>query len=263
MVDAEKRVARLERSVLAESQLEGPEAALGDLLVDIEAGRSFKTPGRPADPAEWGVIKVSAMTWGEFRGHENKAVPPGQPIDVRYEIKPGDLLLSRANTSEYVGAPVLVRDCRQRLLLSDKSMRLVPKPGVDIRWLRYSLASLHLRRQMSIAATGTSDSMRNISQSKVRALRLRVPGLDRQAAIADRIDASLTASERLRSATAVATRRSAALRRSILAAAFTGKLVPQDPDDEPASVLLARIRAEREAEPPVRRARRGVRGSVA
>jgi len=43
--------------------------------------------------------------------------------------------------------------------------------------------------------------------------------------------------------------RSAALRRSVLKAAFEGKLVPQDPSDEPASVLLDRIRAEREAAP--------------
>ena len=47
---------------------------LGDLLETIEAGKSFKTPGRPAEGVEWGVIKVSAMTWGKFDASENKAV---------------------------------------------------------------------------------------------------------------------------------------------------------------------------------------------
>jgi type I restriction enzyme S subunit len=57
----------------------------------------------------------------------------------------------------------------------------------------------------------------------------------------------------MRAAIEAAQKRSAALRRSILELAFTGKLVPQDRDDEPASVLLERIRAEREAAEPSRR----------
>ena len=52
--------------------------------------------------------------------------------------------------------------------------------------------------------------------------------------------------------------RSAALRQSILKDAFAGKLVPQDPNDEPASELLARIRAERDAATPKKRTRKKV-----
>lgn len=56
-----------------------------------------------------------------------------------------------------------------------------------------------------------------------------------------------------------ALRSSAALRQAILHQAFTGRLVPQDPADEPASALLARLRAEREAAPsPARLGRREI-----
>jgi type I restriction enzyme S subunit len=51
-------------------------------------------------------------------------------------------------------------------------------------------------------------------------------------------------------------RRNAVLGQSILKAAFAGKLVPQDPNDEPVSVLLERIRAERAARPAPARGRR-------
>jgi hypothetical protein len=122
---------------------------LGDLLVDIEAGKSFACEPRRAKYDEWGVIKVSAMTWGEFREEENKAVPGGRKIDPRHEIHPGDVLVSRANTEEYVGAPVLVRSCRRGLLLSDKSLRLVSKSWVYK--VRYSkrIIGAHLGRSVT------------------------------------------------------------------------------------------------------------------
>ncbi len=116
---------------------------LGDVVTRIEAGKSFVCQPRPAEPDEWGVIKVSAMTWGQFQESENKAVPTDRLVDPRFEIRAGDVLVSRANTEQYVGAPVLVGQCRPRLLLSDKSLRLVPRGDVDPRWLEgYSQASL-------------------------------------------------------------------------------------------------------------------------
>ena len=67
------------------------------------------------------MIKVSAMTWGFFDDHENKAVLSIESVDPRWEIRPGDLLLSRANTTDYVGASVLVRATRPRLLLATRA----------------------------------------------------------------------------------------------------------------------------------------------
>ena len=150
---------------------EGP---MGDLLSRIEAGRSFKCSERPAVPDEWGVIKVSAMTWREFDDGENKAVLPDHKIDPRFEIRSGDLLFSRANTVSYVGAVVHVGETRSRLLLSDKSLRLVPQSGISSRWLLYYLRTKDARRYLESMASGTSDSMRNISQESLRKLPVPV-----------------------------------------------------------------------------------------
>ncbi len=54
----------------------------------------------------------------------------------------------------------------------------------------------------------------------------------------------------------IADQKGSSLRRAILNRAFTGNLVPQDPTDEPASALLARIQAERAAQPKAKRTRR-------
>lgn len=150
-------------------------ATIGDLLLRIEAGKSFRCEPRPASLSEWGIIKVSAMTWGAFREDENKAVPAGVDFNPDYEIKPGDILVSRANTEEYVGAPVMVDGCRSHLLLSDKSLRLVASDHLNFRWLYYLLSSPTIRREISRRATGTKDSMRNVSQETLASIHVQVP----------------------------------------------------------------------------------------
>jgi type I restriction enzyme S subunit len=146
---------------------------LGELLSGVEAGRSFGGSAAPAGPGEWGIIKVSAMTWGAFRPEENKAVPETN-IDPRFEIRPGDVLVSRANTTAYVGASVLVKSTPSRLLLSDKSLRLILREDVDPEWLVFALTAPRVRRQISARATGTKDSMRNISQAGLRSVEVPV-----------------------------------------------------------------------------------------
>ena len=160
---------------------------LSSLVKDIEAGKSFKALPRPARPEEWGVVKVSAMSWGRFLEDENKALLLNQRPNAAHEIHEGDLLISRANTVDLVGATVLVGRCRGHLLLSDKSLRLVPMPGVDKAWLNYVLASPAVRSQFANRATGTSDSMRNLSQPKILATTLAVPSTDEQLEIARRV----------------------------------------------------------------------------
>ncbi|MFJ2951850.1 restriction endonuclease subunit S [Streptomyces sp. NPDC087226] len=165
---------------------------LGDILARIEAGKSYKCEPRPASTEEWGVIKVSAMTWGDFDEGENKAVPAGFPFNPDYEIRPGDILLSRANTAAYVGASVLVRQCRPRLLLSDKSLRIVPAEGVDREWLAYLLSSPVIRSQISERATGTKDSMRNISQGALGELACLLPPVEEQRRIVAALEEQLS-----------------------------------------------------------------------
>lgn len=122
MLKAERRLAALRRSTLKAviNRADRETVPLRRLVKRIEAGRSFGGAAAPAVKGQWGIVKVSAMTWGEFRPDENKAVP-ADAADPRYEIRPGDLLLSRANTNDYVGASVLVERVRPRLLLATRA----------------------------------------------------------------------------------------------------------------------------------------------
>ncbi len=219
--------------------------SLGQLLHGIEGGKSFKCLPRKAMLDEWGVIKVSAMTWGTFLEDEQKAIPSHVNFDPSDEVKPGDLLLSRSNTAELVGATVFVEECRPRLLLSDKSLRLVACESLDQRWLHGALSSPVARRQLSRMATGTSNSMRNVSQDKIESVIIPLPPLAEQKRIVVEIEGRLSVLDQFAAQVGANLKRASRLRQSILKRAFEGRLVPQDPTDEPADKLLERGQAVR------------------
>ncbi len=91
--------------------------------------------------------------------------------------------------------------------------------------------------------------MRHLHLEDIRKLPTSLPSLPEQQEIVRLLDEQFTVIEQNEREIDAALKRSAALRQSILKKAFTGQLVPQDPADEPASKLLERIRAEREARP--------------
>lgn len=212
---------------------------LGAITERIDAGKSVRAAGRPAEPDEWGVIKVSAMSWGSFLEGENKAIVDPELIDPRYEIHSGDLLISRANTVDLVGATVHVGETRRRLLLSDKSLRLIPQDGIDKAWLNLALSAPASRLQLADRATGTSESMRNLSQPKILATEVALPPLAEQREIARRATGALENADRLLASISTA---AAALDRAVreaLTKAFRGELVSTEAEpiiagDEPA-----------------------------
>ena len=230
---ANRGLSALRRSALNAQFSGGGQARvpLRELVIGIEAGRSFGGSSHPAADDEWGILKVSAMTWGTFRASENKAIAPDR-ADPRYEIRKGDLLLSRANTTAYVGASVLVGEVRPRLLLSDKSLRIITAPDVRREWLWRALSAPDARAQMSAAATGTKDSMRNISQTALLSIELSpVPVADQQSAVARSLEVE-AAIERLTADLESAAVRGDRLRRALLGAAFAGRLTGRAADME-------------------------------
>lgn len=177
---------------------EWPEMPLRDGLRAIEAGTSVQSLERPARDGEWGVLKVSAVSWGRFKADQNKAVPPGFVPKPHEHVRRGDLLISRANTQELAGAVVIVRDAPERLMLSDKTLRLVLREDVlDSEYLEYAIRTRAARKFIEHNATGTSYSMRNISQETIRAIPVPAPPVADQRRIAAALSRRLSEAERL------------------------------------------------------------------
>ncbi|MEU7944146.1 restriction endonuclease subunit S [Micromonospora taraxaci] len=161
---------------------------LGDLLLGIEAGRSPEVPDRPAKYDEWGVLKVSAIRSRGFEEGENKVVTQRRFINDGIEVHAGDLLISRANTPELVGLACYIHRVRPRLMLSDKTLRLVADSHkASGQYLARALATPLLRRQIENSGTGSSGSMKNISQKEIRHLVVHLPPLNKQHEIVMRL----------------------------------------------------------------------------
>lgn len=161
-----------------------PRLPLRELLASIDSGWSPRCETSPAGPDEWGVLKVSAVTWGTYRQEENKRLPSDLDPRPEVEVSAGDLLMSRANTQELVGRAVLVRETRPKLMMSDKLLRLRVNAQADVRFVLALLAAPDTREQIELAASGSSGSMKNISQDKLGNLIVPVPPLPEQRKIA-------------------------------------------------------------------------------
>ncbi len=94
--------------------------------------------------------------------------------------------------------------------------------------------------------TGTAQP--KLTQAALNRLSVPLPPLAEQRRIVAEVERRLSVIQQAEAAVDASLQRAERLRQSILKRAFSGELVPQDPDDEPASVLLERIRAQREAE---------------
>ena len=163
-----------------------------------------------------------------------------------------------------VGIPALV-DSKQRFVFQRHIALLRPnRAKVLPKFLYFRLLSDDINRQCLKVATGTAQL--TVSLGSLRSMSFRIPSLQEQAAINERVHDLFTLAVQLEARLTAARKVVDRLTPALLAKAFRGELVPQDPNDEPASVLLERIRAARQVEAasgkPTRPRRRNAQTSI-
>lgn len=197
---------------------------LKHLLTKVEQGWSPQCENRIAADGEWGVLKVGCVNGTEFDETENKALPSFETPLPELEIKPGDILVSRANTTELLGSAALVKKIRPRLLLCDKLFRLTAREQVDRRFLTYSLASGSVRYQFERDATGASSSMKNIGQDTLRNSFVVEFAPKQQTEIADFLDNETSHLDRARQRITDQLAKLGEYRQALITAAVTGQV---------------------------------------
>lgn len=155
---------------------------LGNFLEKIESGWSPKCESYPSNEDQKGVLKLSAVTKGYYLPMENKALKDNTPFKEEIEVRNGDILISRKNTRELVGACAYVFNTPSNLMFPDTIYRLIFKENAILDkvyfWRLMNNKSFHNR--IKLLAEGSSGSMPNISKRKLMNLDIIVPPMELQ-----------------------------------------------------------------------------------
>ncbi len=194
-------------------------------LQEVEQGWSPLCDNRPAEVDEWGVLKVGCVNGTRFNPEEHKALPRDVEPLAELEIKPGDILVSRANTRELLGSAALVSEVRPRLLLCDKLYRLKSRSTrLDPSYLVHLLGSSIARFQLERDATGASSSMQNIGQDTIRNMVVCIPPLDEQPELVRAIEQENKKADDLVATIRKHIEKLTEYRAALISAAVTGKI---------------------------------------
>ena len=159
---------------------------------------------------------------------------------ARARLRAGDILLSIRGT---VGRVCVVPQELENANITQDTARLSVQPVLNTGFVKWFLCAAPTQKRMQKAVKGVA--VRGINIGDVRALQMPVPPLPEQQEIARRVEGLFALADQLELRLAKARDQVDKLTPSLLAWAFAGKLVPQDPNDEPAEKLVERIKTSR------------------
>jgi type I restriction enzyme S subunit len=221
-------------------------------------------------PNEWEWVSIGSISKGVEYGTSAKSKKTGKVVVLRmgniqngifeyddlvytsdkeeikkYKLNEGDVLFNRTNSPELVGKTALYTGSIPSIF-AGYLIRLNQISYINEKYLTYYLNSPNAKQCGKIAKTdGVNQS--NINGTKLSSYPFPICSKPEQQTIVSAIESRLSECDKLEKTIDDTLALSASLRQSILKKAFEGRLVPQDPNDEPAEKLLERIKAEKAA----------------
>lgn len=242
-------LARYRQSVLKAAVTEfagsSERVQLGQLLDDIRYGTAKRCR---AEVEGVPVLRIPNVVTGQIDLEDLKFAELDEKEMSRLRLTRGDVLLVRSNGSaNLVGRTAVVDDRAAGMAFAGYLIRLrVDRNRLLPEFLHIVLNSPEVRAKIERQARSTS-GVHNINSTEVRAIEFDLPTVATQSEIVEQVGEQVANADLLEAACIAELSRSAALRQSILKDAFSGRLVPQDPNDEPAAELLARVRRSQKA----------------
>ena len=195
-----------------------------------------------------GVLRIPNVVLGTVDASDLKGAQFEEDEKRAYALRKGDILVIRSNGSRsIVGRCALISKSEEQYLYAGYLIRLRSNPAALLPEFLAALLSSHLlRTQIEHKAKSTS-GVNNINSKEIQSFIVPLCSLSEQEEVIRQLSASLSAIDSTQVEISNQLLKATALRQSILKKAFSGQLVAQDPNDEPASELLKRIKAEKVA----------------
>lgn len=191
-------------------------ADLRSCVAEIRSGKSVNSTDEPASDGQLGILKTSCVYNGRFDVSENKAIVASERHLAKCPVLADTIVVSRMNTADLVGAAGFVEQDAPHIFLPDRLWAVVPQEDSDARWLYYVISSPEVKNRLSENASGTSASMKNISQDVFLGMPAKIPPLPEQRKIAEILRTWDEALEKLTALRAAKEKRLGALRYAML-----------------------------------------------
>lgn len=232
------------------------EAELGDLIDEMRNGLAAKPDENPKGRK---ILRISAVRPGVLDTSDHRYLTTDADEGNLYSLRKGDILFTRYNGSlEYVGVCAVVGEDLPGYVYPDKLIRVRANARVALpKFIELASSATEARTQIE-GFVKSSAGQKGISGGSLKSVRIAVPSVKEQAEIIRRIEVLFTFADRLEARLQAAQTAAERLTPALLAKAFRGELVPQDPNDEQASELLRRLRAD----PTANTRERGRKGSA-
>ena len=148
---------------------------LKHLVLSFESGTSVRAASYPAGRGEKGVLSLSSVFGGQYDSSANKRIDDDELTRASCPVKSGSLLVSRCNTSEWVGLPAFVEQGDPNLYLPDKLWQIDCGSPLFNKFVWYALHSKGSRDYCAVMSVGSSSSMQNIASFDLLNMYIPVP----------------------------------------------------------------------------------------
>ncbi|MER7011199.1 restriction endonuclease subunit S [Saccharopolyspora sp. NPDC000359] len=253
-----QRVDALIRQVLREAiPIPGPEhwrrAAVSE-AGSVELGRQ-RHPDWHSGPNMRPYLRVANVFEGRIDTSDVMEMDFPPDVFEKFRLAEGDILLNEGQSPELLGRPAMYRGELGEVAFTNSLLRFRSNSNVDPEWALLVFRR-HMRSRRYLRDMRITTNIAHLSAGRFKKVEFPIPPMSEQKKIVQQVHGQLAAVDRLAADLKKTARQANHLRQSLLREAFSGRLVEQDPRDEPASALLERIWAARANAPKVRRRRK-------